>query len=179
MLHPNEPPAGFQPRIELLQVTLCELVQRNLPDLRDDVLVNPILITELCIQTKLWLAVVLIPKIQPFTEGHILLTLRHRRGIFFFQFFQFRQALCLGFGKNIFRFGVAAIIVADDNSGFPTSVRTLSDSSAAVFSFLSQGLSLPSHDLVQEISHDARRFFLHLRGHMGVCIQREGRIGVS
>lgn len=36
-----------------------------------------------------------------------------------------------------------------------------------------------SHDLVQEISHDAGCLFLHLRSHMGVCIQRKGRVGVS
>ena len=120
-----------------------ELVQRDSSDLRDNMLIDPILITELRVQPKLRLAVVLIPKIHPVTEGHVRLASGHRRRIFFFQFFQFYQALCLGFGKNIFRFRVAVVIVTDDYSGFPATVRTLSDGSASVFSFLSHGLSLP------------------------------------
>ena len=121
--------------IELLKITLCELIQRDFSDFRDDVLVDPVLIAELRVQPKLGLAVVLIPKIHPVTERHIRFALGHRRGIFFFQFFQLYQTFRLGFGKNIFCFWISALIIADDNSGFPASVRTLSDGSASVFSF--------------------------------------------
>jgi len=83
--------------IELLKVALCELIQWDFSDLRDDVLVDPILIAELRVEPKLGLTVVLIPKIQPVTEGHVRLAPGHRRRIFFFQFslfiaVQFTQA---------------------------------------------------------------------------------------
>ena len=40
----------LQLRIELLQVTLCDLIQRDFTDLRDNVLVDSILVTELRVE---------------------------------------------------------------------------------------------------------------------------------
>ena len=47
LFHPNQPTTGLQPCIELLQVILGQLVQRDAADLRDDVLVDSVLVTEL------------------------------------------------------------------------------------------------------------------------------------
>ena len=53
----NQPPAGFPFRIKLLQVALGKRIQRNFSGLRDDVLADPILVTEPRVQSKLGLAI--------------------------------------------------------------------------------------------------------------------------
>lgn len=175
LLHPDQPSAGFQLCVELLEITLGQLVQLDLSDLRNDVLVDPFLVTELGIQPELGFAVVLIPEVQPVAEGHVRPALRHRRSALLPKLLQLLQALGLSSGKNIFRLRLP-VVIADDHTAFPSAVGTLSHRAGSVLSFLSHGSSL--HDLVQETSHHARCLALHVRGDMGVGVQGEGCVGV-
>ena len=177
LLHPDQSSAGFQPGIELLQVVLGQLVQRDLSQFRDDVFVDPVGVTLLCSGADLGLAVSLIPERHPLPEGHILPALADGRRAFLPQFVQLIQAFRPGFAQHIFRFWHAIIIVPDDNSSLPAPVFSFSQGSGTAFSFLSHGVT--SHNLVQESTHNPRRFAVHIRGHVGVGIQREGRVGVS
>ena len=90
---------------------------------------------------------------------------------------QLIEAFCPGFAQHVFRFRHAVIIIPDDNPALPAPVFSFSQGSGTAFSFLSHGVT--SHNLVQESAHNPRRFAVHIRGHVGVSIQREGCVGVS
>ena len=65
-------PATFlEPTVELLQVVLCQLIQRNVPNLRDDVQADAALIGLLRSWADLRLGVILVPVCQPVPEGHL------------------------------------------------------------------------------------------------------------
>ena len=53
----------------------------------------------------------------------------------------FVDALLLHFGENIFRFGVAIVIVANDDAPLPTPVLALPYSSVSSFSFSCHGFN--------------------------------------
>ena len=55
------PAAFLEPPIELLQVVLCQLVQRDAADLRDDVQADAILVCFLGGGAYLWLGVIFVP----------------------------------------------------------------------------------------------------------------------
>ena len=64
-------PATFlEPTVELLQVILRQLVQRDVPNLRDDVQTNAALVGLLRGGADLGLGVILVPVCQPVPEGH-------------------------------------------------------------------------------------------------------------
>ena len=69
----KEPPSLFEPDIELLEVAGGELSQRDMPQLRDDVLVDTVFIVRLGFGTDRRLALRLIPAVHPSPEGHIRL----------------------------------------------------------------------------------------------------------
>ena len=63
----------FQPPVELLQIILRQFVQRDLPDLRQDMVVDDVFVVVLCGGTERRLAVVFIPVTQPVLKQHIRL----------------------------------------------------------------------------------------------------------
>ena len=102
----GKPPLLFQVGIELLEVLLGQLAQRNLAQLRDDMLIDGTLISVLRGGTETGLDVGLIPEVHPLSEGHIgadLLGLGAAHC--FHQLGQLFLALVLGLGQHILRFG--------------------------------------------------------------------------
>ena len=63
----------FQPPVELLQIILRQFVQRDFPDLRQDMVVNDVFVVVLCGGAERRLAVVFVPVAQPVPEQHIRL----------------------------------------------------------------------------------------------------------
>ena len=134
--------AFLEPTIELLQVILCQLVQRDVADLRDDVQADAALIGLLCGGADLGLGVILIPVCQPIPEGHLGTNLlRLQPAAFLLELLELLNALLLRFGKDIFRLGVAVIIVADDDAAFPPSVLSLPYGSVSGFSLSCHGFN--------------------------------------
>ena len=60
----------FQSGVELLQVVLCQLIQRDVTQFRDDMQVDPVFISCTGGSPEFRLGVVLIPEVYPISEGH-------------------------------------------------------------------------------------------------------------
>ena len=118
LFHQDQPPAGLQPGVELLQVILGQLVQRDMPDLRDDVLIDPVCVALLSSDTQLRYAVGFVPECDPVPEGHVLLTFADRRGVLLLQNLQLFQTFFLGFAQYILGFRQALVIVTDDHTAY-------------------------------------------------------------
>ena len=132
----------FQPPVELLQIILRQFVQRDLPDLRQDMVVDDVFVVVLCGGAERRLAVVFIPVAQPVPEQHIRLNFsvispHHAFG----ELPQLLLTFPLCFGENILRFGKAIVIIADDNAALPPAVAALSYGAGSAFPFLCQGLN--------------------------------------
>ena len=86
------------------------------------------------------LGVILIPVCQPVPEGHLR---PHFFGLqpaaFLLELLELLNALLLRFGENIFRLGIAVIIVANDDTPLPPTVFALSYGSVAGFSLSCHG----------------------------------------
>ena len=136
-------PATFlESAVELLQVILRQLVQRDVPDLRDDVQADAAFIGLLRSGPDLGLGVILVPICQPVPEGHLgPHLLRLQSPALLLELLELLDALLLGFGEDVFRFGIAVIIVADDDASFPASVLALPYSSISGFSFSCHGFN--------------------------------------
>ena len=136
-------PAIFlEPTIELLQIILRQLVQRDVPDLRDDVQADAALIGFLRGGTDLGLGVILVPVCQPVPEGHLgPHLLRLQSAAFFLELLELLDALLLGFGEDIFRLGIAVVIVADDDASLPAPIFALSYGSVSGFSLSCHGFN--------------------------------------
>lgn len=136
------PAAFLEPTVELLQVVLCQLIQRDVPNLRNDMQADAALIGLLRSWADLRLGVILVPVCQPVPEGHLR---PHFFGLqsaaFLLELLEFFEALLLGFSENIFRFGIAVIIVANDDAPLPPTVFALSYGSVAGFSFSCHGFN--------------------------------------
>ena len=144
VVHVGEPlPAAFlEPTVELLQVVLCQLVQRDVPDLRDDVQADAALVGLLRSWADLRLGVILVPVCQPVPEGHLGTNLlRLQPAAFLLELLELLNALLLRFGKNIFRLGIAVIVIADDDAPLPPTVFALSYGSVAGFSLSCHGFN--------------------------------------
>ena len=106
------PAAFLEPTVELLQVILCQLIQRDVPNLRDDVQSDTALIGFLRGGANLGLGVILVPVCQPVPEGHLR---PHFFGLqpaaILLELLELLDALLLGFSENIFRLGIAVVIV--------------------------------------------------------------------
>ena len=65
-------PATFlESAIELLQVILRQLIQRDVTDFRDNVQTDAALVSLLRGGTNFWLRVIFVPVCQPVSEGHL------------------------------------------------------------------------------------------------------------
>ena len=136
------PAAFLESAIELLQVVLRQLVQRDAPKFRDDMQSDAALIGLLCGGADLGLGVILIPVCQPVPEGHLWPhLLRLQSAALRLELLELLHALLLGFGEDIFRFGIAVIVIADDDAAFPPPVLALSYGSVAGFSFSCHGFN--------------------------------------
>lgn len=136
-------PATFlEPTIELLQVVLRQLVQQDAADLRDDVQTDAAFVSLLCGGVDLRLGVIFIPVCQPIPEGHLGTNLlRLQSAALHRELFELLNALLLGFGKDIFRLGIAVVIISDDDAAFPASVLALPYSFVSSFSLSCHGFS--------------------------------------
>lgn len=136
------PAAFLEPTVELLQVILRQLVQRNAADLRDDVQADAAFVGFLRGGADLWLGVILVPVCQPVPEGHLRPhLLRLQPAAFFLQLLELLDALLLCLGEDIFRLGIAVVIVTDDDSAFPPPIFALSYGSVSGFSFSCHGFN--------------------------------------
>ena len=136
------PAAFLEPTVELLQVVLCQLIQRDVPNLRDDVQSDTAPIGLLRSGADLWLGVILVPVCQPVPEGHLR---PHFFGLqpaaFLLEFLELLNALLLRFGENIFRLGIAVIVIADDDAPLPPTVLALPYGSVSGFSLSCHGFN--------------------------------------
>ena len=153
LLCADEPPARFHPGIELLEVLLGQLVQGDLPQLRDDMLIDLRLVVGLGSGADLRFHIVLIPEVQPLPEGHLrpdLLCLGagHRLP----ELLQLFLALPFRFGQDVLRPGQALFVVADDHPALPAAVLALADGALALFPPLTHGGHLPPACLSATVS---------------------------
>ena len=136
----------------LYQIILRQFVQRDFPDLRQDMVVNDVFVVVLCGGAERRLAVGFIPVAQPVPEQHIRLNFsvispHHAFG----ELPQLLLTFPLCFGENILRLGKAAVIIADDNAALPPAVAALSYGAGSAFPFLCQGLnSFPSKRIASD-----------------------------
>ena len=143
LLRADEPPARLHPGIELLEVFLCQLVQGDLPQLRNDVLIDLRFVVGLGGGTDLGFYIVLIPEVQPLPEGHLRPDLlRFGAGHRLPELFQLLLALPLRFGQDVFCPGQALLVVADDHPPLPAAVLPLADRALALFPPLTHGMHL-------------------------------------
>ena len=110
--------------VELLQIGLRQLVQRNFSDFGNDVIVNTIFIVGSCGNTECVSAVGLIPEVDPIPERHIRLDFIGRASALFFQRFELSGTFCFCFRRYAFCNRQAFLIVPDNNSSFPPTVFT-------------------------------------------------------
>ena len=137
----DTPPVPFQLRVELLEITLRQLAERDFSNARDDVIVDPILVALLCRNPQAGLGPGLIPQVDPLAEGHVRLRPASDDAALHFEFFQLLLADHLGHGGDAFRNGRALLVVADDDAPFPAPVFSQSECSFSGLSFLSHGFN--------------------------------------
>ena len=138
----DEPALLFQVGVELLEILLRQLAQRDLAQLWNDVLVDVGLIGVLRGGAETGLDVGLIPEVHPFSEGHVgtdLLGLGvayrlHQPGELFL-------TLVLAFGQHVFRFGQALVIVSHHGTAFPAAVLALPYGAGSAFPFPCHGFN--------------------------------------
>ena len=136
------PAAFLEPTVELLQFILCQLVQRDVPNLRDDVQTDAALVGLLCGGPDLGLGVILIPVCQPIPEGHLRANLfRLQSPAILLELLELLNALLLRFGKDIFRLGIAVIVIADDDAPLPPTILALPYCSVSGFSLSCHGFN--------------------------------------
>ena len=136
------PAAFLEPTVELLQVVLRQLVQRDAADLRDDVQADAAFIGLLRSGADLGLGMILVPICQPIPEGHLRANLfRLQSPALLLELLEFLDTLLLRFGEDIFRLGITVVIIADDDSPFPTAVLALPYRSVTGFSLSCHGFN--------------------------------------
>ena len=90
----------------------------------------------------LGLGMILVPVCQPVPEGHLgPHLLRLQPAAFLLELLELLDALLLCLGEDIFRLGIAVVIVADDDAAFPAAVLALPYGSVAGFSLSCHGFN--------------------------------------
>ena len=136
------PAAFLESAIELLQVILRQLVQRDVSNFRDDVQADAALVSLLRGGADLGLGVILIPVCQPVPEGHLgPHLLRLQSPALLLEFLELLDALLLRFSEDIFRLGITVVIVADDDAAFPAAILSLPYGSVSGFSLSCHGFN--------------------------------------
>ena len=142
LLGADKPPALFQFGIELLEVLLRQLVQWDLPQLRDDMPIDLALVTCLGGGTEFGLGPILIPEVQPLSKGHVgadLLRFGTAHGLQ--QRFQFFLTFSFGFGQDTFGFRKSSFVIADNRPSLPAPILALPYGASALFASLCHGFS--------------------------------------
>ena len=136
-------PATFlEPTVELLQVVLRQLIQRDVPNLRNDMQADAALVGLLRSWADLRLGVILIPVCQPVPEEHLWPhLLRLQSAVILLELLELFDTLLLCLGEDIFRLGIAVIVIADDDAAFPPTVLALPYCSVSGFSFSCHGFN--------------------------------------
>ena len=140
----EKPSALFEADIELLEVSGGKLNQRDLSNFRNDVLVDAVFIVCLGLGADRWLTVTPIPVIQPCPEGHAgfgLLWLGTVDAVP--QCLELFLALPAGSRQDIFGFGQALFIAADDHPALPAAVLSQVDAAVSALIFLLSHERLP------------------------------------
>ena len=123
LLSPYESAIAFEMCVELLERAGRDLIERNITDLRDDLIVYPLLLCGLRVLLQRRLAIGLIPEVHPLAEWHVRGASRDLScADFFLECFEAFHTLCFGFSKDALGFRQAPIIVSDDDSSFPSAV---------------------------------------------------------
>ena len=136
LLDAPQPPLPLHVSVKLLQVALCELVQRDGAERGDDVAVDRVLIALLGGWADRVLDTVLIPIVEPVAEWHIRREpVRLRGRELRFERVEFLDALALGFGEDVLRLGEALAVVADDHAPLPAPVLAKSNRAVSAFPF--------------------------------------------
>lgn len=116
----DKPSVLFQVGVELLEILLRQLVQRDPAQLRNDMPVDGAPAAVLSGGAEPGLGVVLIPEVHPLPEGHVGADLlRFRAAHRLHQLLQLFLTLPLGPGQYIFRLGNAFVIIAHDGPTLP------------------------------------------------------------
>ena len=132
-----------QKQKKLVEVCSRQLVQRDLPQSRDDVPVDPQLILLLGARPESGHGAGLIPVVQPRPEGHAgfdLLGLL-RRAALLPQGFQLPQALPFRFSQAVLRPGIPPLVIAYHAPPLPAAILSQVDAAAAGLSPLCHGVS--------------------------------------
>lgn len=138
----DEPALFFQVGVELLEILLGQLAQRDLAQLRDDVLVDGGLIGVLRGGAETGFDVGLIPEVYPFSEGHVGADFLGLGAAYrLHQFGKLFLTLVLAFGQHIFRLGQAFIVVSHHGTAFPTAVLALPYGAGSAFAFPCHGFN--------------------------------------
>ena len=149
-------------------------------DLRDNVQTDAAFVGLLRGGTNFWLGVIFVPVCQPVPEGHLRPhLLRLPPAALLLELLKLLDALLLGFGEDIFCFGVAAVIIADDDAPLPPAILALSYGSVPGFSLSCHGFnSFPKISSMKPPTMP-QACLLHIGCDMGVGVQREGGVGVA
>ena len=78
----------------------------------------------------------MIPDVYLFSEVHVRLQLFCRSSAFFLQLFESFDTLALGMSEYAFGLWVAFIVIAYDDSAFPSTILAMAYRAFAIFAFL-------------------------------------------
>ena len=126
--------------IELLDVPGGQLVQLDIAQGRNDVLIDPPLVGHLGVGPEGCLLIVLVPVIQPVSQGEVgLRNFRGGRCQSLPQGPQLCRTLRFRLSKDILRLWQPLLVIVDDYPALPTAVLSQTDAAVAVFSAFCHG----------------------------------------
>ena len=114
--------AVFHPCIELLQIRLRQLIQRNFADIGNDVIINSVFIFYLRCQANGVLAVDAVLEVDPIPERHIRFDFVRVTAVLLFQLFQLCTAFRFRFCGYILGDRPTVLTVIGHNAAFPPPV---------------------------------------------------------
>ena len=176
----QKPPSLLEPDIELLEVAGGELSQRNMPQLRDDVLVDTVFVVRLSLGADRRLALRLIPAVHPSPEGHIRLgALRFRASDAVPQRLKLFLTLPFSLSQYILCLGQTFLIAANDVSALPAAILSPMDAAVPAATLSLCHKLTPLKNILYEVAHDLSGMALHVSRDVGVGVQRETGLGVA
>ena len=121
--------------IKFLHVLLRDEAQLFISERRGDVIFYIAFITGHSVLAQSGLSVFREPFLHPFVERDVAFLGKVRSLIIFDRLAELWHKLLLCFGKHAFVYGRVVVLVADNDSSFPSSVSSFADKSVAVRSF--------------------------------------------
>ena len=123
-------------------------------------IVNAVFIVGSCGNAECVSAVGLIPEVDPIPERHIRFNFIGRASVLFFQRFELSGTFCFCLGGYAFCNRQAFLIVPDNNSSFPPTVLSFSESSFPLRSFFIQRTSPSCCNIVVLLAWSASQYSL-------------------